>query len=436
MKSGAAPIIVKLFALFRNSILTRASRKKICLLSLLLGATSLFGETYHFAAHGGGSKKEELLDFKVDNSENSYLLVEYDANVSFGGDSYSNRAKNTVIVKFDKDGNQLMSKDIVAEGSSATFGALGALGALGVSGDGTVVVGTGTKSGTLDGQDVYAGNFIGKLGADGDFEWVLQPILNIDRVRQFLEFRVTAIEVTQSEIYVAASANGKITLNGVTDPGYSIQNQQSALLIKLDLNGKVLWIKNIPTPDVDNHPTIGGGMDHILPSADGRSIYVAGKVGDGSHNPYEVAYVAKFQTDGTFSWVKRASSSGADSWGIAEASNGDLVSGFGMGGAHRVDFGDGATLEPSERGWFGALLRLDTDGNVKTLKFVADALYRDTGDIGAQNMLRLYHLTLNQNDQVILMGEILGTHKFKNDIEITSTVGLVGPSKDVALILS
>ena len=402
--------------------------KEICLLVLFLSSSSVFSQTYHFAAHGGGSKKDEFLDFKIDNAENSYVLLKYDTNVAFGDESYSHPSKNALIVKYDKDGNQLMTKNIVAEGSSL-------FGAIGVSGAGIVVAATGTKLGMLDTHEVYGGTFIGKLGEDGDFEWVLQPVDRIEGARQFTEFRVTAIEVTENEIYVAATANGKITLNGVTDPGYAHDNLQSALLIKMDMDGDVLWIKNIPTPGVANHPTIDGGMDHILLSADGQNVYVAGKVGNGSYNPYEVAYVAKFSTDGTFSWVKKTSSSGADSWGIAEASNGDLISGFGIGGAQLIDFGDGAELQPSSTGWYGALVRFDKDGNVQVLKYVADALYSDAGNIGAT--LRLYHVSVSPNDQVIILGEIGGTHAFTNDIEITSTAGMAGSSsKDAAIIIS
>ena len=402
---------------------------KRSLLVLLLASGSSYAQTYQFAAHGGGSKKEEFLDFKVDDAENSYVLLKYDSDVTFGADSYTNPSKNSLFVKYDKDGNQLMTKDIVAEWPNFMFGALG------VSEDGVVVMAARTKAGTIDGHDVYGGNFIGKLGNDGNFEWILQPIDSIEGVRQFLEFRVTAIEVTNNDIYVAATTDGKITLNGFTDPGYATDNQTSALLIKMDLDGNVQWISNIPTPGVNNHPTIDGGMDHILPSADGEHVYVAGKVGDGSYNPYEVAYVAKFKTDGTFLWVKKTSSSGFVSWGVAETSNGDLISGFGVGGQQVVDFGDGAMLEVSASSWIGALVRFDKDGNVKTLTYLADAMFNDASGLGAFNNLRLYHLTVDQNDQVLLMGEIVGTHTFKNDMEIMSTPGLAGASPDVAIIV-
>ena len=392
-------------------------------------SSSAFSQTYQFAVHGGGTNKEEFLDFKVDDAENSYVLLKYEGNVTFGDDSYANPSKNSVLVKYDKDGNQLMTKDIVAEWPNFMFGALG------VSGDDTVVLAARTKTGTIDGFEVYGGNFIGKLGSDGNFEWILQPVDSIEGSRQFLEFRPTAIEVTQNEIYLAATADGKITLNGVTDPGFANDNQTSALLIKMDLDGTVLWIRNIPTPGVDNHPTIDGGMDHILPSADGEHIYVAGKVGDGSYNPYEVAYVAKFKTDGTFQWIKKTSSSGSDSWGVAETSNGDLISGFGVGGSQVIDFGDGDMLEGSDTGWLGALVRFDKDGNVINLTYLADALFSDKSSISAQNHLRLFHLAVNQSDQAILLGHIAGNHQLKNDIQTASTPGLVGASPDVAVIV-
>lgn len=421
---------MKHFTTIWNTFFTRFLKRKNLSFLLLLASAPLFSQTYHFASHGGGSKKDEFRDYKVDAAENSYVLLKYDADVTFGDDTYTNSSKNSVIVKYDSAGNQLMTKDIVAEWPNKMFGALG------VSPEGVVVAAARTKTGTIDGHEVYGGNFIGKLGPDGNFEWVLQPVQKIDNANQFTEFRVTAIEVTSSDIYVAATADGKITLNGFLDPGYASDNTQSALLIKLDHAGTVLWIKNIPTPEVANHPTIDGGMDFILPSADGEHVYVAGKVGDGSYNPYEVAYVAKFKTDGSFQWLKKTSSSGADSWGIAEASNGDLVSGFGVGGAQVIDFGDGATLEASDEGWLGALVRFDKDGNVKTLKYLTDALYSDASNIGAQNMIRMYHVAVNQDDQAILLGEIVGTHKLKADLELTTTTGLVGASKDVALIVT
>lgn len=405
------------------------NRNIACIVSVLFLSSNLMGETYHFASHGGGSKKEEFLDFKVDAHENSYVLLKYDSNVTFGADTYTHPAKNTILVKYDRSGKQLMSKNIVAESTGRMFGAIG------VSDDGTVVAAAGTKAGDLDGHAVYSGTFIGKLGVDGKFDWVMQPIDKIDRVRQFIEFRVTAIEVTEHDIYVAATADGRITLNGVTDPGYAHDNLQSALLIKMDYDGKILWIKQIPTPGVNNHPTIDSGLDHILPSADGQHIYVAGKVGDGSYNPYEVAFVAKFQTDGTFLWIKKTSSSGSDSWGIAETSNGDVITGFSVGGPQVIDFGDGAKLESSDTGWFGALARFDKNGMVKTLKYVSDALYSDVSNFGVGNLLRLRHLTVNQNDQAILVGEIVGTHLFNNGLSITTSSGLLGNSTDASLII-
>lgn len=69
--------------LYSHYLLTLLSKKKICFLILSLVSTSVFSETYHFAAHGGGSKKEEFLDFKVDDAENSYVLLKYDSNVTF-----------------------------------------------------------------------------------------------------------------------------------------------------------------------------------------------------------------------------------------------------------------------------------------------------------------------------------------------------------------
>ncbi len=417
------------FLSLRKTVFAFSSLKRVGLSFLLLASFSAHGQTYQFAARGGGTGKEEFLDFKIDDAENSYVLLKYDGNVTFGDDSYSNPSLNTLIVKYDKDGNQLMTKDIVAEAPGLVFGAIG------VSADGVVVAAAPTEPGMLDGQEVYGGTFIGKLGGDGNFEWVLQPIDSIDGTRQFLEFRVTAIEVAENEIYVAATADGKITINGFTDPGYASDNETSALLIKLDLDGNVLWIKNIPTPEVANHPTIDGGMDHLLISKDGEHIYAAGKVGDGSYNPYEVAFLAKFKTDGTFLWLKKTSSTGSDSFGVAEASNGDLITGFGVGGSQIIDFGDGASLEGSETGWLGALARFDKDGNVKMLAYVADALFSDKSSISSTTSLRLYHLTVNQADQAILMGEIAGAHSFKNGIETASTPGLVGASPDVAIIV-
>lgn len=407
------------------------NRKNIFLhVCLFLFATGFsFSQSYNFAVHGGGTNKEEFGDFKIDDAGNSYVIYKYDGNVTIGDISYSNSNKNSVVAKYAEDGSLVMTKDIVAEGTNFLFCALG------VSGDGDVVVASLTKSGVLDGVGVYGGTFIGKIGVDQNFEWVLQPVDMVDRVRQFLEFRVTAIEVFDDAIYVGATADGKISIGGKTDPAYSIANDQSALLIKLNMDGETQWIQQIPTPGVDNHPSIGGGMDYILPSNDGMHLYVAGKVGDGSYNPYEVAYVAKFKKDGTFIWVRKTSSSGADSWGVVETSTGDLITGFGVGGAQTIDFGNGPSLEPSDKGWFGAVAMLDKDGNVKTISYVSDAFYEDASTIGGSNMIRLYNVLISPDDKLIFLGNIVGTNNFKNDLATTSQAGIANiPAQDVLIM--
>ncbi len=95
----------------------------------------------------------EFLDFKLDGAENSFVPLKYDGNVTFGDDSYTNPSRNSLLVKYDKGGNQLMTKDIVAESPGFVFGAIG------VSGNGVVVVAAPTKAGTLDGHEVYGGSF-------------------------------------------------------------------------------------------------------------------------------------------------------------------------------------------------------------------------------------------------------------------------------------
>ncbi len=410
--------------IFSKKFLTVA----ICHLIYVLSPCSILGQTYYFASHGGGSEKDEFLDFAVDAAENSYALLQYKDDVTFGGDTYNSSSRNTLLVKHDRNGNQVLTKNIVSEASGPLFGAVG------VSDSGVVAVAAATMEGTLDGIPVESGNFIGKLGADGNFEWALQAVHRIDLVRQFNKFRITAVEVSQNAIYVGASTDGRVLINGVTDPVYEIESGDTALLIKISYGGQVQWIKNIPTPGVANHPYINGGLDHILASNDGQSIYVAGKFGDGSYNPYEVAYVAKFKTNGDFLWVSKTSSSGSESWGIAETSSGDLITGFQVGGPQRIDFGNGPALEESEVGWFGALARLDSNGNIKTLKYVADALYADSSNFGVQKLLSLHHLSVNAGDQVFLTGSIVGTHPFNNNLEVTSSSGLLGTSQDMILI--
>lgn len=107
-----------------------------------------------------------------------------------------------------------------------------------------------------------------------------------------------------------------------------------------------------------------------------------------------------------------------------------------VGGPQRIDFGSGPALEESEVGWFGALARFDKDGNLKKLIYVADALYNDNSNFGAQNLLSLHHLSVNAGDQVFLTGALVGSHAFKNNLETTSSSGLLGTSQDMAVIIT
>ena len=141
------------------------------------------------------------------------------------------------------------------------------------------------------------------------------------------------------------------------------------------------------------------------------------------------------EVDGAFVWLRKTSSSGSDSWGITEASNGDVVTGFGVGGPQVIDFGDDAILDESPTGWLGALARFDKNGNVRALRYVSEALLVEGSSLTPSNMMRLHHVTLDLSDHVVLIGRTVGNHSLKNDIVLNSTSGLLGTSEDVAVVV-
>ncbi len=393
--------------------------------ALWLISALAMAQTYEFAVHGGGTEKEEFWDMDVDASGNVYSFIMYRTNVSFGADAFTNSNKNGLIVKHDANGNQLFTVDIPSEQPNFLNGAIG------VSDDGQIFIGSKAPAGDLGGKTAYLGGFIAKVNNDGNLAWILQPVRQVDGGNFSQDqFKVRSVEVFGTDVYVGADLDADGVLGGVSSAF------TGAVLIKLSLDGTVKWIKGIPNTGISApHDYIGSGLDYIIQAKDG-SIYVAGKAGDGSYNDWEVAFVAKFNSDGTHQWTRRTSSSGADSWGVAELSTGDIITGFDVGGAQVIDFGTGETLEPSTTGWLGAMAMFNKEGVLQGMHYTTDALYADVSNINSKNLITINNFAVTASDEIIFLGNMVGENRFNNEMTITSQAGILGASQDAFLLVT
>ncbi|GAB1453308.1 hypothetical protein MASR2M47_33640 [Draconibacterium sp.] len=169
------------------------------------------------------------------------------------------------------------------------------------------------------------------------------------------------------------------------DPGTDVYNLTSGggsdiFVCKLDPNGNLIWAKQIGSTSSDN----GAG---IITDAAGN-VYVTGsfqqtvdfdlgaETGKLTSNGRGDIFICKFNTLGTFQWVKQIGSTGQD-YGQAlvldDASNLFLTGYF----ADTVDFNPGAgvfNLVASTNGYDGFVLKLNASGDFVWATKLADGL--------------------------------------------------------------
>lgn len=220
------------------------------------------------------------------------------------------------------------------------------------------------------------------------------------------EFGEKVIMDTDGNLYLSAQFEGTIDV----DPSAATVNLTSAggldcAIICYDENGNYLWAKRIGGTGEDRIWEIEWKADHLYITGS-FSATVDFDPGVGTTNLTSAGnldiFIAKFQDDGDFVWVKKMGGTDRDEgWGIGIDSNDDII--IGCGYRATVDFDPGAGVS-----------NLVSAGDYD---FVI-AKYSNTGDfvwakgMGGSGYDFFYSLDMDHNDNIFVGGMFQNTVDF------------------------
>ncbi len=290
------------------------------------------------------------IDIAVDAAGHVYSVGTIGGNADLDGDGVADVAseyESPVIIRYDADGGLVWRRVIAANPSGNARGiALDGQGGFYVTGD---LFGTADfdGDGVIDvrtGQNVYV--FIAHYNSDGTFDWV----------RATCGVRGTAVAADPSDGSVVATGWASHCTDFNRDGRADDDMPRGVYTVKYDVRGNLIWSR-FPRNEA------GDGGNAIVLDADGNA-YVGGTTegtadfsGNGSVDLTAPLYVAKYDSEGTFQWVR----------GIAPSEFSDGVKGLAVAGNNL--YVAGAIAGPTDFSGDG-VVDLTTSGSVGDL-FVA-----------------------------------------------------------------
>jgi hypothetical protein len=297
--------------------------KKFYLYSILmLLAGSTMAQSFNWAVINGRYAYDYGYGMGTDIHGNVYTAGKFEQNAIFGGDSVICQGNHDIyLVQYDSSGNKKWIRTAGGPlGDYAHAMACDRSANVYVAGeiegtDPIKFVGTST---TLTG---HGGNdaFIAKYDLTGNLLWAVCGGGAGDDKAQAVGFDAAGNSYITG-FFEDTAWFGNFTL-------YS-QGTRDIFIVKYDPNGNCLWAKSAGSTGIDE----GQGM---ICDASGN-VYLCGRISNGAtfgsttitnfHNTnYFDAYVAKYATDGTLSWVKNMGGDvDDDAWAITMDANGKI----------------------------------------------------------------------------------------------------------------
>ncbi|MGM0597072.1 MAG: SBBP repeat-containing protein [Myxococcota bacterium] len=259
---------------------------------------------YYWSVNGGSNSPDFSNDIAVDSSGNSYITGSFQSNADFGSTTLSsNGLADVFVAKYDSDGNFLWARS--AGGTDNDSGESIAVDEFGnsyITGyfEGTFDIGSLTLYSSGD-REV----FVAKYNADGNLLWARSGGGN-------LEDWGFGIAVDGSgNCYIT----GKFENIGLFGGLYIYSSDgDDIFIVKYDSSGSVVWAES--AGGVSNETGYDIAVDNY------GNLYLTGYFSNdcsfdgGSVTLYSSGYtdifIAKYNTDGTFSWAKKAGGNGYD----------------------------------------------------------------------------------------------------------------------------
>ena len=246
---------------------------------------------------------------------------------NFPGETNSGMA-DCFVSKYANGGAAMWTRQFGTAGSDLATAVAAGGGALFVAGSTTGMFSGHTNAGGVD-------IFVCRFDANMQIEWTFMTGSAGDD-------EASAIVFDRDCLYVAGWTNDAL-------PGQTHLGSFDACVIKLDLDGNVVWIRQFGSAAYDKA--------HAL-ACDGDGVYVAGRAGSAlpnqSHNGSADVYVRRYTADGDEVWTEQFGTATADvAYGIAVDATGIYVAGKVSGAL------------PGQQHWGGSdcfLRKLDTSG--------------------------------------------------------------------------
>jgi len=351
-------------------------------------------------------------EFFVDDTGNVYITGSFLNTVDFdpGPGTFnltSNGVGDAYVSKLDSNGNFLWAKQFGGTDNlrawSISVDKLGYVYSIGdFKGTADFDPGTGTSNLTSTGSDYDS--YISKLNPNGDFVWVKRIGGSGDQLAYHI-----ALD-SSSNIYTS----GTFDSNTDFDPGSGASYMNAsgtfdAFIQKLDSSGSFIWAKKIggvSSASIIDHEIDVNGSIYFTGLLNGTIDF---DPGPGTHNLTGSldSYIAKFDKDGIFLWVKRLAGSTHMNSICLDTKDGVYSTGYFY---NTVDFDPGPGVFNMTAPYNIFLSKLDTNGNFSWAKEMGGAA--NTSDIG--------HSVL-----VNYRGDIYSTGKFRDTANFDFGIGNV-----------
>lgn len=288
--------------------------------------------------------------------------------------------EDAFILKLDNDGNFVWARALVGSSNCETdVNTIDAAGNIYTAGlfSGTIDFDPGSGVFELTREGTFSNTFVSKLDTDGNFEWA------IHFANSFGQRIAGMVTDAAQNVYVLGHFRGTVDFEtgpGVTD--LAAVGEYDAFLAKLDVNGNLVWIKQISgteyefggsvSMDALGNIYISGvfqGTPDFDPGADTFNLTSAGE-----RDPF----IAKLDSDGDFVWARSIGSANDElGWTVKADASGNIYASGIYEGTLDVDPGPATFNLTTSGGRDSYILRLDSNGDFVWGKTFGSATFDD-----------------------------------------------------------
>jgi uncharacterized protein YjdB len=286
-------------------------------------------------------------------------------------------AVNSILVKYDSNGNAQWAKGVISAPSSSLFRSV----AVDASENiyvGGFIYGTGTYDFGNGVAVAVAANGVNtvlvKYDSNGNAQWAKSV------TGSAFASNCSSVTVdTSGNIYAGGYIQGSDTYdfgNGVTVAGAA--DSYSSMLVKYDSNGNAQWAKSVSSSasdssfssvviDVSENLYAGGYIQGSGTHGFGNGVTAAGTFGD--HN----LVLVKYDSNGNAQWAKSVISGANDSYfySVDIDASGNIYTGGFINGASAYDVGNGIAVAGAADGCNSMLVKYDSNGNAQWAESVS-----------------------------------------------------------------